>query len=139
MIDRRRFVETCAGMGLAATLLPGVLWAQAKGATKITKEMIDAAAAVADVAISDEYKQMMLDNLNEQSKGYAAIYALHIPNSVAPALLFDPAVSGTKYETERKPERMSAAPNVAAPKKIDELAFANVRHLAELMRTKTVY
>jgi Asp-tRNA(Asn)/Glu-tRNA(Gln) amidotransferase A subunit family amidase len=127
-------------MGLGSTLFPGVLWAQtqAKGAAKITKEMIEAAAAVADVAISDEYKQMMLDNLNEQSKGYQAIYALHIPNSVEPALLFDPVVNGTKYETERKPERISAAPNIAVPKNVEELAFANVRELAELVRTKKV-
>jgi Asp-tRNA(Asn)/Glu-tRNA(Gln) amidotransferase A subunit family amidase len=140
MIDRRRFMQTCTGMGLSSTLFPGVLWAEAqgKGAAKITKEMIEAAAAVADVAISDDYKQMMLDNLNEQSKGYEAIYALHIPNSVEPALLFDPVVSGTKYETERKPERISAAPNVAGPKKIEELAFASVRELAELVRTKKV-
>jgi Asp-tRNA(Asn)/Glu-tRNA(Gln) amidotransferase A subunit family amidase len=140
MIDRRRFMQTCTGMGLGSTLFPGVLWAQtqAKGAAKITKEMIEAAAAVADVAISDEYKQMMLDNLNEQSKGYQAIYALHIPNSVEPALLFDPVVNGTKYETERKPERISAAPNIAVPKNVEELAFANVRELAELVRTKKV-
>jgi Asp-tRNA(Asn)/Glu-tRNA(Gln) amidotransferase A subunit family amidase len=140
MIDRRRFMQTCTGMGLGSTLFPGVLWAQtqAKGAVKITKEMIEAAAAVADVAISDEYKQMMLDNLNDQSKGYEAIYALHIPNSVEPALLFDPVVSGTKYEMERKPERISAAPNIAAPKNVEELAFANVRELAELMRTKKI-
>ncbi len=138
MIDRRRFVETCAGMGLASTLLPGVLWAQAKGATKITREMIDAAAAVADVAISDEYKQMMLDNLNEQAKGYDAIYALHIPNSVEPALLFDPALASTKYETQKKAPRISAAPKLAAPKNIDEVAFATVRELAELVRTRKV-
>src|ERR1700687_578678 len=140
MIDRRRFMQTCTGMGLGSTLFPGVLWAQtqAKGAAKITKEMIEAAAAVADVAISDEYKQMMLDNLNEQSKGYQAIYALHIPNSVEPALLFDPVVSGTKYERERKPERISAAPNIAAPKNVEELPCANVRELAELMRTKKI-
>ena len=140
MIDRRRFMQTCTGMGLGSTLFPGVLWAQtqAKGAAKITKEMIEAAAAVADVAISDEYKQMMLDNLNEQSKGYQAIYALHIPNSVEPALLFDPVVNGTKYETERKPERISAAPNIAVPKNVEELAFASVRELAELVRTKKV-
>jgi Asp-tRNA(Asn)/Glu-tRNA(Gln) amidotransferase A subunit family amidase len=140
MIDRRRFMQTCTGMGLGSTLFPGVLWAQtqAKGAAKITKEMIEAAAAVADVAISDEYKQMMLDNLNEQSKGYQAIYALHIRNSVEPALLFDPVVNGTKYETERKPERISAAPNIAVPKNVEELAFANVRELAELVRTKKV-
>jgi len=140
MIDRRRFMQACTGMGLGSTLFPGVLWAQAqaKGAVKITKEMIDAAAAVADVAISDDYKQMMLDNLNDQSKGYEAIYALHIPNSVEPALLFDPVVSGTKYETERKAERISAAPNIAAPKNVEQLAFANVRELAELMRTKKI-
>jgi Asp-tRNA(Asn)/Glu-tRNA(Gln) amidotransferase A subunit family amidase len=140
MIDRRRFMQACTGMGLVSTLFPGVLWAQAqaKGAVKITKEMIDAAAAVADVAISDDYKQMMLDDLNDQSKGYEAIYALHIPNSVEPALLFDPVVSGTNYERERKAERISAAPNIATPKNVEELAFANVRELAELMRTKKI-
>jgi Asp-tRNA(Asn)/Glu-tRNA(Gln) amidotransferase A subunit family amidase len=140
MIDRRRFMQTCTGMGLGSTLFPGVLWAQtqAKGAAKITTEMIEAAAAVADVAISDDYKQMMLDNLNEQSKGYEAIYALHIPNSVEPALLFDPVVSGTKYEMERKPERISAVRNTAAPKNVEELAFASVRELAEFVRTKKI-
>jgi Asp-tRNA(Asn)/Glu-tRNA(Gln) amidotransferase A subunit family amidase len=138
MIDRRRFVETCAGMGLASTLLPGVLWAQVKDGTKITKEMIDAAATVADVAISDDYKQMMLDNLNEQAKGYDAIYALRIPNSVEPALLFDPVLASTKYETQKRAPRISAAPNVAVPKNIDDLGFAAVRDLAELVRTRKV-
>ena len=112
MMDRRRFMEACTGLGLGSTLFPGVLWAQAQGksAVKITKEMIDAAAAIADVAISEEYKQMMLDNLNEQAKGYEAIYALHIPNSVEPALLFYPVVNAAKYETERKAARLSATP-----------------------------
>jgi Asp-tRNA(Asn)/Glu-tRNA(Gln) amidotransferase A subunit family amidase len=140
MMDRRRFVAACSGLGLGSTLFPGVLWAQtqAKGAVRITKEMIEAAATLADVTISEEYKQLMLDNLNEQAKGYEAIYALHMPNSVEPALLFDPIVSGTTYETERKPERVSPAPNVAVPKNLDQLAFATVRELAELVRTKKV-
>src|SRR5712675_569513 len=138
MMDRRRFMEACTGLGLGSTLFPGVLWAQGKGAVKITKEMIDAAAAVADVAISEEYKQMMLDNLNEQAKGYEAIYALHIPNSVEPALLFDPVVNAAKYEMERRAARLSAAPNISSPKKVEELAFASVRELAELVRTKKV-
>jgi len=144
MVDRRRFVQTCTGLGLGSTLFPCVLWAHAQaqakaaGPVKITKEMIDAAAAIADVAISDEYKDMMLENLNDQAKGYEAIYALHIPNSVEPALLFDPVVNGVKLETERKVERISAAPNTALGKKIEELAFASVRELAELVRTKRV-
>ena len=139
MIDRRRFVATCSGLGLGS-LFPGALWAQAQaqGAAKITKEMIEAAAALADITISEDYKQMMLDNLNEQAKGYEAIYALHMPNSVEPALLFDPVVNGTKYETERKSDRISAAPNIVVTKNLDQLAFATVRELAELVRTKKV-
>jgi Asp-tRNA(Asn)/Glu-tRNA(Gln) amidotransferase A subunit family amidase len=130
-------------MGLAGTLFPGVLWAQAQaqGAAKITKEMIDNAASMADVAIADDYKQMMLENLNEHSKGYEEIYKLHMPNSVEPALIFDPVLPGMKFETERKPLRISKAPSIVAsgaPKNLEDLAFASVRELAELIRTKKV-
>src|SRR2546430_1072070 len=143
MLDRRNFMKTCSGMGLAGTLFPGVLWAQAQGqgGAKITKEMIDNAASIADVAIADEYKQLMLDNLNEQVKGYEEIYKLHIPNSVEPALIFDPVLPGMKFETERKPMRISKAHSAGAsgaPKNLEGLAFASVRELGELVRTKKV-
>jgi Asp-tRNA(Asn)/Glu-tRNA(Gln) amidotransferase A subunit family amidase len=143
MLDRRNFMKTCSGMGLAGTLFPGVLWAQAQaqGAKKITKEMIDNAAAIADVPIADDYKEMMLENLNDQAKGYEEIYKLHIPNSVEPALLFDPVLPGMKFETARKPLRMSKVPSagaLGAPKNLEDLAFASVRELAELVRMKKV-
>jgi len=142
MLDRRRFLSACSGMGLGTTLFPGVLWAQAQaqGTRKITKEMIDEAAAIAGVTIADGYKQMMLDNLNEQAKGYAEIYALHIPNSVEPALLFDPVLPGMKWDNQRKPVRMSAAPAAmtGAPRNLEDIAFASVPELAELVRTKKV-
>lgn len=143
MLDRRNFMKTCSQMGLAGTLFPGVLWAQAQGqgARKISKEMIENAAVVADVAVSDEYKEMMLENLNEQAKGYEEIYALHIPNSVEPALIFDPVLPGMKFETERKPLRISKAPDSmlpGTPKDLEDLAFRSVRELAEMIRTQKV-
>jgi Asp-tRNA(Asn)/Glu-tRNA(Gln) amidotransferase A subunit family amidase len=149
MLDRRGFVKTCSGMGLAGTLFPGVLWAQvqAQGAKKITKEMIENAAAISDVPIAEEYKQSLLQNLNDQAKGYEEVYALHIPNSVEPALLFNPVTSRTKFETEKFPMRMSA-PNLpeefanfgkaGVRPNYEALAFASVRQLAELVRTKRV-
>jgi len=143
MLDRRRFLSACSGLGLSGTLFPGVLWAQAQaqGATKITKEMIENAAAIADVPIPEEDKEMMLENLNQQAKSYEAIYALHIPNSVAPCLIFDPVLPGMKFETERRPARISK-PSVIAPpgtpKNLEDVAFAGVRELAELVRTKKV-
>jgi Asp-tRNA(Asn)/Glu-tRNA(Gln) amidotransferase A subunit family amidase len=143
MLDRRRFLSACSGLGLGGTLFPGVLWAQAQaqGATKITKEMIDSAAAIADVPIPEEDREMMLDNLNQQAKNYEAIYALHIPNSVEPCLIFDPVLPGMKFETERRPSRISKPSAIAAPstpKNLEDVAFSSVRELAELVRTKKV-
>src|SRR5215831_20106438 len=114
MLDRRRFLATFSGMGLGATLLPGVLWALADGKTEITEEMIEKAAAIADMPISTEYRKTMLDSLNGHLKNFEEIYQLHIPNSVTPALMFDPVLPSTKFETEKRPTKLSAAPAIAA-------------------------
>src|SRR5215467_3056876 len=124
MLNRRHFMRTCSGMGLTGTLFPGVLWAQAEGAKKITKEMIENAALIADVPISDEYKEMMLENLNDHAKGYEEIYKLKMPNSVAPALIFDPVTSRTKFETEKRPMKMSV---VKLPKEFEDFGKAGLR------------
>src|SRR5438093_12719160 len=115
MLDRRNFMKTCSGMGLAGTLFPGVLWAQAKaeGARRIIKEMIENAASIANVPIPEEYKAMMLESLNDQAKGYEEIYKLGIPNSVDPTLIFDPVLPAMTFETERKPMRISTAATLA--------------------------
>src|SRR5207302_531925 len=151
MLDRRNFMKTCSGMGLAGTLFPGVLWAQAKaeGAKKITKEMIENASAIAGVPISEEYKEMMLESLNDQAKGYEEIYKLHIPNAVDPALIFDPVVPGMKFETERKPMLMSKLEQVwvssgppivanGAGDRVEELAFSSVRQLANFVKSRAI-
>ncbi|HKE30397.1 MAG TPA: amidase [Candidatus Angelobacter sp.] len=142
MMDRRAFLAVCSQFGLAATLFPGVLWAMADSKSKVTREMIDNAALIADVPIADEYKEMMLESLNDFSKNYDLIYALKIGNQVAPAIVFDPVPSGVKLAaaSERKPVKVSAAPNVgaAAPKNLEDVAFYSVRQLADLVRTKKV-
>jgi Asp-tRNA(Asn)/Glu-tRNA(Gln) amidotransferase A subunit family amidase len=140
MLDRRTFLAVCSRLGLTTTLLPGVLWAMADDKGKVTREMIDSAAAVADVHIPDEYKDMMLEGLNSYTEGFDAIYALHIKNEVAPAVIFDPVLPGMKFETERRPMKISSAPAVsgAAPKNLEDVAFYSVRELAELVRTKKV-
>src|SRR5882757_8862657 len=140
MLDRRSFLTVCSRFGLTASLLPGVLWAMADEKGKVTREMIDNAAAIADVHIADEYKDMMLEDLNGYKEGFEAIYALHIKNEVAPAVIFDPVLPGMKFETERRPVKISAAPSVAAaaPKNLEDVAFYSVRQLAELVRSKKV-
>ena len=141
MLDRRRFLAACSGLGLGSTLLPGVLWTLADDKDKVTIEMIDEAAAIADVPLPAEYRQMMVDTLNEHVKNYEEIYKLHIPNNVAPALVFDPVLASTKFETEKRPLRISAAPAIAAsgaPKNLEDVCFHSARDLGELVRTKKV-
>jgi Asp-tRNA(Asn)/Glu-tRNA(Gln) amidotransferase A subunit family amidase len=140
MLHRRAFLAVCSRLGLTTTLLPGVLWAMADEKSKVTREMIDHAASIADVHIADEYKDMMMDSLNGLPESFEAIYGLHIPNQVAPALVFDPVPSGMKLETRRQPQNVSSAPKMsgAAPKNLEDVAFYSVRQLAELVRTKKV-
>ncbi len=138
-LHRRNFLTACSGLGLTSTLFPGVLWALAAEKNKVTKEMIDEAALVADVSIVDEQKQMLIAGLNEQIAGYAEIFKLHIPNQVAPALVFDPVLPGRKLESERRPMRISAAVHASdVPKDLNDIAFYSVRQLAEMVRTRRV-
>src|SRR6185312_16034411 len=84
---------------------------------KITPEMIDAAAAIAGLRLTAEQKAMMLGGLTRMRDSVEVIRSLKVPNSVAPAFVFDPAPAGMKIETEPRAERdtmrMSAAPNVS--------------------------
>lgn len=141
MLDRRTFLAVCSRLGLTTTLLPGVLWGLAEDKKKITREMIDNAAAIADIPIPDEFKDMMLESLNGLPQSFDAIYAMHIKNDVAPAIIFDPVVSGMKLENARERLRISKAPaahNGGVPANLEDVAFYSVRQLAELVRTKKV-
>jgi Asp-tRNA(Asn)/Glu-tRNA(Gln) amidotransferase A subunit family amidase len=140
MIDRRRFLAVCSQLGLTTTLLPGVLWALADEKSKVTRQMIDEAALIANVHIADEYKDMMLDSLNGLPQSFEAIYNLRIPNQIAPALVFDPVPAGMKLDTKRQAPSFSPAAktNSEVPKNLEDAAFYSVRQLAELVRTKRV-
>ncbi|HUK30498.1 MAG TPA: amidase [Candidatus Acidoferrum sp.] len=140
MWNRRHFIVVCSGVGLSGTLLPGVLYTLAQGKPAITKDLIDAAAKIADVTIPDEYKDAMINGLNGATQGYEAIYKMHMENGVQPALVFDPLPIGWKVSSTKAPMRISPAPAVAtkAPKNIEDVAFYTVRQLAELVQTRKV-
>jgi Asp-tRNA(Asn)/Glu-tRNA(Gln) amidotransferase A subunit family amidase len=165
-LDRRQFLTACSVAGLADTLLPGALLALASqtsgaqsaaaaggssgAAMKITAEMIDAAAALAGISVTGEQKSMMLAGLKDHQESVAKIRALGLPNSVAPAYIFDPVPHGMTLDTARRPARLSAMPGLAildaaleevARGRADEetealVAFATVRELAEVVERR---
>lgn len=139
--DRRSFLSACSKLGLAGTLFPGVLWAMADAEPKkITVDMISQAAVIADVPIPDGDREMMLRTLQDAAKGYDDIYNLHMDNGVQPAMVFDPFITtDAKFEKVKRPTQMSPAlPGLRAPKDIEDVAFSNVRDLAELLKTRKI-
>jgi Asp-tRNA(Asn)/Glu-tRNA(Gln) amidotransferase A subunit family amidase len=149
-LDRRSFLAACSCAGITSTLFPGVLYtlaAQAQEASgtdqskppKITPEMIDAAAVLAGVGpFNEEQKKMMIDGLVDQNGSYKAIRKLKLPNSVAPAYVFQPLLPGAPkrlvQELKQVPQEMQGPdPNATAPSKIEDIAFATISELARLL------
>src|SRR5690348_11286799 len=91
---RRRFLAYFGGVGLASTLLPGVLWAkmQEQEAERITPAMLKDALAVAGLEFTDEERQQLLNGANQNLTRYADIRAIHIDPNLGPPLYYSPLV-----------------------------------------------
>ena len=139
-IDRRRFLAYFTNLGLASTLLPGALWArlQEKKASRVSKEMLRDAEQLVGLAFTDEERELMVEGLNEYLEKYEQIRQVPLGNAVPPALRFDPVLPGMRFNTERKPLKMSVPGEVARPASDDDLAFLPVTHLAQLIKSRQV-
>ena len=137
-IDRRRFMEYFSAAGLGGTLLPGVLWAKAQEAGEVTKEILADAEKVAGLEFSDDEREMMLRGLERNLQAYEALREHELPNSVVPAVVFDPQLPGREYPTEVLPFRMTRERGVVRPADLEEVAFWPVTKLSELIRTRQV-
>ncbi len=115
------------------------------------------AEKVADLPLSDDERELMLEDLAEQVAGYAQIRSLNLNNSVRPALRFDPEMyaragsaapdprgtaptppTATSSPQPAPPARYSDPGPVSRPADLDELAFYSVAQLGELIRTRQV-
>ena len=88
--DRRSFMGYFAGAGLTSTLFPGVLWAKLATGADITVETIASAEEVAGVHFDPAERELMLDGLKQQEQRIEALHKVSLPNSVSPAIVFNP-------------------------------------------------
>ena len=153
-VSRRALLATCTAAGLAHTLFPGALLALVGQAPmplptdaapqKITPAMLDAAAAIAGITLTDEQKTMMLEGVTSQRESVLEVRKLPLPNSVAPSFLFDPVPPGTVLQTMKQPAKLGPAPAINLPAgasveaNTEALAYLTVRQLAELIRTRRI-
>ncbi len=137
MLDRKAFMGYFSAMGMAGTLFPGVLWARMQEAREVTKEILADAEKVAGLEFSDEEREMMLRGLNSNLEAYAAIREVPIPNSVVPAVIFEPSLPWHEVPTLETPLRMTRE-QVERPRDLEQVAFWPVTKLSALIRTGQV-
>ncbi|NEU10457.1 amidase [Flavihumibacter sp. R14] len=105
---------------------------------KITTAMVKQVQALLGLEFTDAETDSMLNDLTDQRKNLAEIRKLDIPNSISPALDFNPMPVGYRFPDKAnyfKPGTINGVP-LSADKQ--ELAFYNIRELAWLLKTRKI-
>ena len=126
---------------VATALAVGFVLGVAEGELPFTKGDIAGGEKVIGLEFTDIERDSMQADLGDYLKGYDAVRALSIPNTIPPALVF--VVRGAARETANtKPRagrlRVDRPGHTKRPQNLEEVAFWPVRDLAELLRTKQV-
>ena len=104
----------------------------------ITINVIKEAQKIIGLEFSQPQADSMLNNLNNQVTIYQALHKLNLPNSVVPALNFNPVPVGFVNPDKTNGFILSKSGVVKLPANKNDLAFYSIGQLAELIRTKQI-
>ena len=105
---------------------------------KITIAVIKEAQKILGLSFTDAEADSMLETLGTRRKNYAELRKLNMPNSVVPALNFNPLPVGYQFPDKVNGFKISAAQKVRFSGNVDELAFSTIPQLAELIRSRQI-
>jgi Asp-tRNA(Asn)/Glu-tRNA(Gln) amidotransferase A subunit family amidase len=125
-------------LAIASSLASTSFGQQEKKSNPVTVEMVGQAQKIMGLDFSEAKRDSMLENLAEQLESYQKIRMFPLPNSVPPAILFNPIPVGFEFEKVRRPFKKSSPALVKVPKTLEDLAFFSVGQLSELIRTRKV-
>jgi Asp-tRNA(Asn)/Glu-tRNA(Gln) amidotransferase A subunit family amidase len=151
--SRRKFVKLLPALGaagLTASKLPLDALAQTPSPTplpspspsptpaqRITKEMMRQAEKLMGLEFTDAQEAMALGGVNRNLDAYEAVRKIEIPLDTEPAIAFHPMRAKKELYGAKNKFRFG---KVELPqfKTVDDLAFATVPQLAELIRTRKI-
>ena len=102
------------------------------------KSSIKQAEKLSGLQFESTERKLMMEDLSGNLENYEGIRNLKIPNSVQPSIQFNPTPIGVQFDRIRRTIRWSPIEEVSRPDNLEELAFASVAELAELIRTHQV-
>ncbi|MGH7465607.1 MAG: amidase, partial [Longimicrobiales bacterium] len=117
---------------------PGVLWGLAQQQETVTKQMVEQAEKIAGLEFTDEERESIARGLSNRVRNYERLREVPLPNSVVPAIQFDPVLPGTQVPVEHRDMRYTRERGVRRPAGLEEVAFWPVSRLAELIRSRQV-
>jgi len=153
-INRRNFVKALPAAGAAAiavTKAPLKALAQTPSPTplptaspsptplRITKEMMHNAEKLIGIELTEAQENLAVRGVNGNLDSYETIRKIDVPLDTEPAVVFHPALPG--FHVKRAPAKIKFKFGKNEPaeyKSVEDLAFATVPQLAELIRTKKV-
>ena len=119
----------------------GAFVARPTAADEITVPMLRAAQQLFGLNFNDAQLDSTRRNLSGYRDSYEAIRKVDLPNSVAPAVGFDPRplrLRQTQVSRGGSAGNLPGIGRVALPANRDDLAFYTVRQLGELLRTRLI-
>jgi Asp-tRNA(Asn)/Glu-tRNA(Gln) amidotransferase A subunit family amidase len=151
-IGRRSFVKLLPAAGAAGLAVSGLpLKALAQMPTpsptprpsptplRITKEMMHNAEKVIGLEFTDKQEEQAVRGVNTNLDSFEILRKLDVPLDTEPAVVFHPALPGFHIKRAGAKTKFKFGKNEPAQfKSVDDLAFATVPQLAELIRTKKV-
>jgi Asp-tRNA(Asn)/Glu-tRNA(Gln) amidotransferase A subunit family amidase len=105
---------------------------------KFTTQVVEQAEKLIGLSFTEAKRDSMLEGLSDQLKNYEHMRSVALPNSVPPALVFDPIPVGFYPSRSHKEFRMSDYSSTAMPGSVEDLAFATVGELAQLLKSRKV-
>ena len=152
-INRRSFVKllpAAGAAGLTISSLPLLAAAQTPTPTplprpsptpplRITKDMMHNAEKLIGIELNDKQEEMALPGVNRNLDNYEAVRKIDVPLDTEPAIAFHPAQPGFHIKRASSKIKFRFGRNDPVQfKSVEDLAFATVPQLAELIRTKKV-
>lgn len=106
--------------------------------TDVKMESVTDAEEVIGLSFTETERDSMLELLSEYKRMYDTLRSIKLPNSVPPALNFNPVPVGKTFEKTQKPLQFEDYSETVAPVNIEDLAYYSIGELAHLIKTKQI-
>ena len=156
-LNRRTFAKLVPALGAAALAMPHLNMASALAQgpaptpspaplpspspsptpLRVSKDMLRQAEKLIGIEFTDAQEAMALANANTNLERYETLRKIDIPLDTEPATLFHPALPGRKFNSTKAKFKLSKT-EATAFASLEDLAFAPLTRLAELVRTRKV-